>query len=64
MEAVQYQPLSQFLAKVPDPRRPGMCDHNLLDILIIAVCAVICGADEWQDMRTLVAVKKTGSKHF
>ena len=50
MEAVQYQPLSQFLAKVPDPCRPGMCDHNLLDILIIAVCAVICGADEWQDI--------------
>ena len=64
MEALQYQPLSQFLAKVPDPRRPGMCDHNLLDILIIAVCAVICGADEWQDIEDFGHCKENWFKTF
>ncbi len=71
MEAVQYQPLSQFLAKVPDPRRPGMCElsaygrsHNLLDILIIAVCAVICGADEWQDIEDFGRCKEDWFKTF
>ena len=64
MEATQYQPLSQFLAKVPDPRCSGMCDHNLLDILIIAVCAVICGADEWQDMEDFGHCKEDWFRTF
>lgn len=64
MEATQHQPLSQFLAKVPDPRYPRMCDHNLLDILIIAVCAVICGADEWQDMEDFGHCKEDWFKTF
>ncbi len=64
MDAKQYQPLSQFLAKVPDPRCSGMCDHNLLDILIIAVCAVICGADEWQDIEDFGHCKEDWFKTF
>ncbi|MET4695150.1 hypothetical protein V5J35_000763 [Endozoicomonas sp. NE40] len=60
----QHQSLSQFLAKVPDPRCSGMCDHNLLDILIIAVCAVICGADEWQDMEDFGHCKEDWFRTF
>jgi hypothetical protein len=25
-------------------------DHELLDIITIAVCAVICGADDWLEI--------------
>ena len=64
MDAKQYQPLSQFLARVPDPRCSGMCDHNLLDILIIAVCAVIYGADEWQDMEDFGHCKEVWFRIF
>ena len=33
-----------------DPRKEGMCDHLLLDILVIAIVAVVCGADGWDEI--------------
>ncbi len=33
---------------LPDPRRATMnLRHKFLDILVIAICAIICGADSW-----------------
>lgn len=34
-----------------DPRQPGKVIHKLLDIFFIAVCATICGCDDWEDMQ-------------
>jgi hypothetical protein len=39
-------------ASLSDPRSfhaPNQ-RHELIDILVIAVCAVICGAEGWEDM--------------
>lgn len=33
-----------------DPRCLGKIEHHLIDIMVIAVCAVIAGAESWQDM--------------
>jgi predicted transposase YbfD/YdcC len=33
-----------------DPRYAGKIEHRLIDILVIAVCAVIAGAESWEDM--------------
>jgi hypothetical protein len=33
-----------------DPRMVNKCRHELLDIIIIAVCATIANADGWEDM--------------
>jgi predicted transposase YbfD/YdcC len=33
-----------------DPRKDDQIKHNLLDILVIAICATICGADGWQSV--------------
>lgn len=35
---------------IPDPRVEGRCDHKLIDIIVIAVCAVIAGAESWVDV--------------
>ena len=32
-------------AAVPDPRVERTREHLLLDIIVITICAVICGAD-------------------
>jgi hypothetical protein len=37
--------LENCFRDLPDPRVSGRCDHKLLDIIIIAVCGVLCGAD-------------------
>ncbi len=39
-------------ASLSDPRSAHAPNqrHELIDILVIAVCAVICGADGWEDI--------------
>src|SRR5215207_7016646 len=44
--------LEACFGDLPDPRVVGRCDHKLLDIVIIAICAVITGADSWVDVET------------
>jgi hypothetical protein len=41
----------RFFADLPDPRAANAV-HRLSDILLIAVCAVICGAEGWVDVET------------
>ena len=37
-------------AGLADPRETRRCDHRLIDILAIAVCAVIACAESWEDI--------------
>ena len=41
-----------YFATLTDPRCPDAPNsrHQLMDILLIAVCAVICGAEGWEDI--------------
>jgi hypothetical protein len=38
------------LSELDDPRCPGKVEHRLIDILVIAVCAVIACAESWEDI--------------
>jgi predicted transposase YbfD/YdcC len=42
--------LAYHFRDLPDPRLSPLCDHDLLDIITIAICAVICGQHAWTDM--------------
>lgn len=33
-----------------DPRVEGRTDHDLLDIMVLALCAVMAGAEGWDDI--------------
>ncbi len=44
--------LTAHFAQVPDPRLDRTKDHQLLDILVIAICAVLCGANDWVGIAT------------
>lgn len=48
----QASPLSlrEHFECVDDPRVERTKEYKLLDIIVIAVCAVICGADDWVDI--------------
>jgi predicted transposase YbfD/YdcC len=45
-------------ADLPDPRVTGRCDHKLIDIIIIAICGVISGADSWVGIETYGKAKE------
>ena len=42
--------LTQRFSTLEDPRTGRAKRHNLLDVVVIAICAVICGADSWVDV--------------
>ena len=39
--------LVQLFRDIPDPRMVGKISHKLHDILVITVCAVLCGLEHW-----------------
>src|ERR1700736_65208 len=42
--------LPSHFCELPDPRLGRLCRHELLDIICIAVCAVLCGQHTWTDI--------------
>ena len=42
--------LAACFTGLEDPRATGRCEHQLLDILVIAVCAVIGEAESFEDI--------------
>ncbi len=50
--------LLDILERVPDPRVKRTRRHELLDILVIALCAVIGGADDWVEVVQFGKAKK------
>ena len=44
--------LADHFAQMSDPRVERSRRHKLIDIITIAICAVICGADTWVDIES------------
>jgi len=42
--------IEEHFSKVIDPRKDRTKDHKLIDIIGVAICAVICGAEGWTDI--------------
>jgi len=51
-------PLAQSFGSLVDPRVERTRLHQLLDIVLIAICAVVCGADEWTEVAAFGKTKK------
>ena len=47
---MSIESLVRHLGVVEDPRCQGKIEHHLIDILVIAVCAVIACAESWDDI--------------
>jgi predicted transposase YbfD/YdcC len=64
---MEKEPTAQFEAhfsKIRDPRIGNAKRHKLLDIMIIAILAVICGADSWSEVELFGKNKKRWLKQF
>jgi predicted transposase YbfD/YdcC len=56
--------LVEHFGDVTDPRLERQKLHQLLDIIVIAICAVICGADTWVDIELFGRSKLKWLKKF
>jgi predicted transposase YbfD/YdcC len=62
----EEDPISLIISfrDLPDPRVTGRCDHQLIDIIVIAVCAVIAGAESWVDVESFGQAKEAWLRTF
>src|SRR5712692_9718605 len=58
MEEVELQDLETIFAQVEDPRVERTKLHRLRDIIIIAICGVICGAEGWVEIEEFGKAKE------
>jgi predicted transposase YbfD/YdcC len=56
--------IGTYFADLEDPRIDRTRRHHLMDILVIALCAVICGAEGWVDIANYGAAKHDWLKTF
>ena len=63
----QHETVAQLRARfasLQDPRVERTKLHQLLDIITIAICAVICGADDWSEIELFGHAKEAFFKSF
>src|SRR2546426_5290296 len=62
---MEHSTLVDALRAVPDPRR--QCDnlrHRLVDILVIAFCAVLSGCDDFVEIEQFARAKQSFFRRF
>ena len=64
MEASQTAALIEHLEQISDLRIERTRRHKLIDILVIAVCATICGAEAWTEMEEFGEAKEEWLRPF
>ncbi|MEO1622936.1 MAG: ISAs1 family transposase, partial [Cyanobacteria bacterium J06632_3] len=55
--------LTHFEA-LEDPRTSYLVEHPLLDIIVLTICAIICGAETWEEIEEYGRSKHDWLKTF
>lgn len=56
--------LIEHLQQLPDPRVKGRCEHELVDVLMIALCCLLCGGESFNDMEDFGKAKRRWFRSF
>ena len=56
--------IAEHFSEIKDPRIERTKEHKLIDIITIALCAVICGAETWVAVATYGVAKQNWLKQF
>ena len=56
--------IEESFGQISDPRVKHLCKHKLLDIIAIALLAVIAGAEGWDEMEVYGQGKEDWLKTF
>ena len=55
---MEHRSIDRFFETVPDPRRHNRL-HKLIDIIVISICAVVSGADTYEQIENFGKKRKT-----
>jgi predicted transposase YbfD/YdcC len=64
MEEQRSAALLEHFGDLVDPRIDRHKEHKLIDILVIAICAILCGANDWVAVETFGQAKREWFTRF
>jgi len=64
MGTIQSSSLAEHFGEIEDPRVGYLVEHKLMDLLMISICAVIGGADNWVEVEQFGREKQTWFEGF
>jgi predicted transposase YbfD/YdcC len=64
MESNAATNIEKYFGGLKDPRVERSKEHKLIDILVIAICAIICGANDWEAVAEYGRDNQTWFKTF
>ena len=54
--------MREYFARIKDPRQAWKVNYNLLETIVMTICAVISGREYWEDIADFRRVKEKKSK--
>lgn len=54
----------EHFKKIPDPRIDRQKRHELIDVIVITIFAVICGCESWEEIELFGKIRKKWLKRF
>lgn len=64
MSQQPFSSLEACFGDLPDPRVQGRCGHKLVEIVLVAVCAVLCGAESWSEVEEFGEAKEAWLRQY
>lgn len=64
MDTVNFISIAKHFEPLKDPRMLLKTDHQLIDIIVISICAVIAGADKWTQIEEFAQTHEEWFKKF
>ena len=56
--------LAAYFGDLPDQRVAGRCDYRLIDLVVIAICASISGAESWVEVEAFAETRREWLSQF
>lgn len=64
MATKAVSPLADYFKDIKDPRIERNKRHRLLDVIVVSLLAILCGAEGWEDIERYGRAKKEWLKKF
>ncbi len=64
MQEKRSPALMDHFGELEDPRIDRQKQHKLTDVLVIAICAILCGANDWVAVETFGKAKQEWFQEF
>jgi DDE_Tnp_1-associated/Transposase DDE domain len=64
MEEKRSAALMDHFGELEDPRIDRHKEHKLIDLLVLAICAILCGANDWVAVETFGKAKREWFRRF